>query len=63
MEGRLGLCDSFFLVSLRSSSALPQELLYLRRSYASLIRVVSSIIICCLLPFLLTELRLRSDSR
>jgi hypothetical protein len=63
MEGRFGFCESFFLVSLRSSRTLPQELLYFLLSYASLRRVVSSIIICCRLPFLLTELRLSSDSR
>lgn len=63
MEGLLGFWESFFLVSLRSSRALPHELLYFLLSYASLRRVVSSIIICWRLPFLLTELRLSKDSR
>ena len=60
MEGLFGF--NFLRVCL-SSMALPQELLYFRLSYASLIRVVSSMTIWCRLAFLLTEFLLRSDSR
>lgn len=64
MEGLLGFCDSFFLCSvLFSSIALPHELLYLRLSSASFNLVVSSMMIWCLLAFLLMELRLIRESR
>lgn len=64
MESLLGFWDNFFLCSVFFSSiALPQELLYLRLSSASFNLVVSSMMIWCLLAFLLIELRLISESR
>ena len=57
-----GLFSFSFLRVCRSSRALPQELLYLRLSSASLMRVVSSTI-WWRLAFLLIECLLSRDSR
>jgi hypothetical protein len=66
MEGRLFLIECFFFVLdsnlIRSSMALLHERLYLRRSYPSLARIDSSILLLFLLSFFVRELRLNSES-
>lgn len=65
-EGRLFFIEFFFFVLdsnfIRSSIALLQERLYLRRSSPNLARIDSSILLLFLLSFLVRELRLNSES-